>query len=396
MSERSGDRRALAFRALTLIGLVLLAVAFFSPGWWVALKAPNYPEATFPQGIRILFHMDSVRNGCVIRSSKEVEETEALDCTHEMDTINHYVGMYPIASGGPVEKSFSGFLFAMMGVMLIAFMIPGRVPRMAFSVVGYGAVAAWMAMTMYGANGISYQGTGYLQGLVNGIGQDTVAEASDEDLAPIVKQLKESLAKSGVGVGNAAPKAAPDASRSQLVEILKANYNIDNGKKPASEQQAWTGSGMQVMAWHYDKSLGRWFNDPAKNGRLTAIMTTAAKVLFWAVLAAMAFFVFAARSTRSIFYYVLVLVPAVVSVGFLAEYSGWLWWYGHSMNTMGAFTLKPFMPTVFGQGKVAQFTTYSYPHYGFGLLVAATVVLLLAALIRRKQILEAGASAEQV
>ena len=63
---------------------------------------------------------------------------------------------------------------------------------------------------------------------------------------------------------------------------------------------------------------------------------------------------------------------------------------------MGAFTLKPFMPTVFGQGKVAQFTTYSYPHYGFGLLVAATLVLLLAALIRRKQIIEAGAEAEKV
>jgi hypothetical protein len=396
MSEQPTSRRALAFRALTLIGLVLLAVAYFSPAWWVALKAPNYPEATFPQGIRILFHMDSVRNGCAIRTSKEVEETEALDCTHEMDTINHYVGMYPIASGGPVEKAFSPFLFAMMGVMLVVFMIPGRVPRMAVSLLGYGAVGAWMAMTMYGTGGIAYQGTGYLQGLVNGIGQDTAAEVDDENLAPIVKQLKESLAKSGVGVAGTAPKAAPDASRPQLVDILRQNYVIDNDKKPASEQSAWTGSGLQVMAWHYDKSLGRWFNDPAKNNRLAAIMTKAGHVLFWAVLAAMAFFVYAARSTRSIFYYVLVLVPALVSVGFLTEYSAWLWWYGHSMNEMGAFTLKPFMPTVFGQGKVAQFTTYSYPHYGFGLMVAATLVLALAALIRRKQIQEAGEAAERV
>ena len=53
---------------------------------------------------------------------------------------------------------------------------------------------------------------------------------------------------------------------------------------------------------------------------------------------------------------------------------------------MGAFTLKPFMPTVFGDGKVAQFTTHSYPHYGFGLMVASSLLLLLAALIRRKQL----------
>jgi hypothetical protein len=63
---------------------------------------------------------------------------------------------------------------------------------------------------------------------------------------------------------------------------------------------------------------------------------------------------------------------------------------------MGAFTLKPFMPTVFGEGKVAQFTTYSYPNYGFGLMVASTLVLLLAALIRRKQIAEAGEAAENI
>jgi hypothetical protein len=43
------------------------------------------------------------------------------------------------------------------------------------------------------------------------------------------------------------------------------------------------------------------------------------------------------------------------------------------------------MPTVFGQGKVAQFTTHSYPAIGFGLMVLMSVLLSLAALIRRKQ-----------
>jgi hypothetical protein len=52
---------------------------------------------------------------------------------------------------------------------------------------------------------------------------------------------------------------------------------------------------------------------------------------------------------------------------------------------MGAFTVKPFMPTVFGQGKVAQFATHSYPAIGFGLMLAVSVLLALAALLRRKE-----------
>jgi hypothetical protein len=70
---------------------------------------------------------------------------------------------------------------------------------------------------------------------------------------------------------------------------------------------------------------------------------------------------------------------------FLIDYSAWLWWYGHTLNDMGAFSVKPFMPTVFGDGKVAQFATHSYPDKGFGLMMLLFVVLAFAALIRRKQ-----------
>jgi hypothetical protein len=61
---------------------------------------------------------------------------------------------------------------------------------------------------------------------------------------------------------------------------------------------------------------------------------------------------------------------------------------------MGAFTLKPFMPTVFGDGKVAQFATHSYPALGFFLMLASSALLLLAALIRLKQIRVAGEEAK--
>lgn len=389
MDKAATDKRGIVFRVLTLISVCLIAASFVSPGWWVSLTAPNYPEATFPQGIRILFHMDSVRNGCTIRSSTEVEETEALDCVHEMDTINHYVGMYPIASGGPVEKAFSPFLFAMMGVMLLAFAAPGKKARIAVSVLGYGAVAGWMSLAMYGQNGIQYQTGGYLHGLVVSLGGDTADKIDDSNLSPIVKMLKQSLEQS-----DAAEKATVAADdKPALIENLRANYSIDEQKKPEAEQQPWTGSVMQVFKWHYAKSLARWFNEPARNDPLVATMSSVAQILFVVILAFMALMVFAAFSVRSVFYWLLVVVPLALPVGFLAEYAGWLWWYGHSLNEMGAFTLKPFMPTVFGDGKVAQFTTHSYPALGFGLMVASSLVLALAALIRLKQVRLAGDAA---
>jgi hypothetical protein len=394
MDKAPSDKRGIVYRVLTLISVCLIAASFVSPGWWVSLTAPNYPEATFPQGIRILFHMDSVRNGCDIRASQEVEENEALDCVHEMDTINHYVGMYPIASGGPVEKAFSPFLFAMLGVMALAFAAPGRTARIAVSVVGYGAIAAWMTLAMYGQNGVNYTTTGYLKGLVVSLGGSTADKVEDDqNLSPIVKMLKQSLAESAQ---QEQPTVTGEDDRAALIANLEANYGIDERKKPMHEQVAWNGSIMQVFKWHYAKSLARWFNEPARNDPLVATMSSVAQVLYVVVLAFMALMVFAAFSARSIFYWLLVLVPMALPIGFLAEYAGWLWWYGHSLNAMGAFTLKPFMPTVFGDGKVAQFTTHSYPAIGFGLMVASSALLALAALIRFKQLRLAGDAAAKM
>lgn len=386
MAKDATRKRGIVYRLLTLIAVAFLATAYFQPGWWVSLTAPNYPEATFPQGIRILFHMDSVRNGCDIRTSTEVEETEALDCVHEMDTINHYVGMYPIASGGPVEKAYSPFLFAMIGVMALAFAAPGRSARIVVSVVGYGAVAAWMTMAIHGDGGVGKHTTGYMRGLVISLGQDSGEEISSSTLSPVVQALKDSLAES-----EPEPPAVTDqGDRAALMANLKANFEIDQNKKPAAEQENWTGSVMQVFRWHYAKSLARWFNEPERNDPLVATMTTVAQGLYWVVLAAMIVFTIAAFSVRWLPYWLLVLVPMAVPVGFLAEYAGWLWWYGHSLNEMGAFTLKPFMPTVFGDGKVAQFTTHSYPSIGFGLMLVASAFFALAALVRRKQLREVG------
>ncbi len=83
--------------------------------------------------------------------------------------------------------------------------------------------------------------------------------------------------------------------------------------------------------------------------------------------------------------WLLMVVPIILPIAFLADYAGWLYWYGHNMQEWGAFTIKPFMPTVFGDGKVAQFTTHSYPTVGFYILVIVSILSILAVFSKLKE-----------
>lgn len=203
----------MAFRGLTIAGLLLMAASFFSPLWWVSLKAPNYPEHTFPGGVRIHMHWNGVKNGCKLIAREEVEEEEALDCVFEMNTINHYIGMEPIEKGAVLEFAAAPYLFLSFGLALIVLLF--------------------------------YRGP------------------------------------------------------------------------------------------------------------------------FWWVLA----------------------LPAILApVAFLIDFTAWMWWFGHNLHDWAAFTVKPFMPTIMGEGKVAQFSTYAYPHYGFALSIASSLCVLVATLLRRKEL----------
>jgi hypothetical protein len=102
--------------------------------------------------------------------------------------------------------------------------------------------------------------------------------------------------------------------------------------------------------------------------------------------------VVAGLSYRGPWWWFLWLPAIALPLGFLVDLAGWLWWFGHNLNAWAAFTVKPFMPTVLGEGKVAQFSTYAYPHYGFALSLGGSLCLALALLRRRKQ-LQAGAGA---
>lgn len=208
--------------ALTLAGLLLMGWSFFAPMWWVSLKAPNYPEHTFPDGVRIHMHWTHVANGCQARESDEVEEEEGLDCVHEMNTINHYIGMEPIEAGAQLEFKIAPYLFVGFGLLALCFLF--------------------------------YKGP------------------------------------------------------------------------------------------------------------------------FWWLLP----------------------LPAIATpIGFLVDFSAWLFWFGHNLHEWAAFTVKPFMPTVLGEGKVAQFSTYAYPHYGMALSIASSLCLVLAVLMRRKQLEAAARSSHE-
>jgi hypothetical protein len=376
-------RRAILSGALIVLAIGLLPAIYTAPVWWVSLEAPNYPPESFPDGVKILFHFNGVFSGCEFPDSEGMEDAEALDCTHEMDTINHYVGMYPIAAGGPLELFFSLFLVAMVAVMLTAFIVRRPLARTLVMVVGFGAIVVWMGLAYYGGDGLGLHSGRYLEGRVTSLGEDSDAEA--EALTPgeaLIARLKASMAESD-SAGDAG-EAEPDqlGEKEKSIAALRNAFEQDRTRQGTSGQE-WRGNGSQLLTWHYERSLGRYFRDQDVLGPMVVRMKWAGTVLFGGIVLVMTLLLVMARKPQGLFHNLLLLAPAGLPLYFIVEYSAWLWWYGHNMNEMGAFTLKAFMPTVFGQGKVAQFTTNSYPAIGFWLMVLFAGLLLTALLLRR-------------
>lgn len=319
-------RKAILFRLLIIIAISLIVMSYFSPIWWVSLKAPNYPPEAFPDGVRIHFHVNGVFNGCQVYNPPEMLEEEPLDCVHEMDTINHYIGMYPIASGGPIERALSNFLFAFLIVLLTAFMVTKPSWQATLLGIGFSVIVIWMTIALFTPGGVTWMSKGYQQ-------------------------------------------------------ILQNNLELEQ-----KEFQKW--NGLEAMLASYRNSSGQYFREPIEIEKRVNILATATYVIIGILITSMLLFIVGVLWINNGFYWLLVIIPILLPIFFVLEYAGWLWWFGHHLNEMGAFTIKPFMPTVFGEGKVAQFSTYSYPHYGFGLMVLSSVMLIFAALLRRQHGLE--------
>ncbi|MCP3868569.1 MAG: hypothetical protein GY703_10820 [Gammaproteobacteria bacterium] len=390
MNAVSQSKQTLQVAVLTLVALGLFAVVFYSPIWWVSLTAPNYPAESFPDGVRIHFHMNGVFNGCQKIDSDEISEDIALDCVHEMDTINHYVGMYPIAAGGPVERGLGQFLMILLVVMLLGFACTRPRIRLAIMGAGFAGIVIWMYLTLYSEGGFGLQNAGYVEALVTSLDQEASDDASEEPefvIGGIVGVLKKSLEDSGVEVELptevARRNAREQTGKENLIEQIRLTYEKD--RENGRVEEPWSGSSYQVMSWHYAKSLGRYFNNQEEIVPMVETLKLAVNVAFWGLIGAMLLLLYGARKNSGILYWLLVLVPLGLPLFFIIDYSAWLWWYGHTLNDMGAFSVKPFMPTVFGQGKVAQFATHSYPYIGFGVMMLSSLVLAVALMIRRKQ-----------
>ncbi len=394
---------------LILVAVGLLFPIYNSAIWWVSLEAPNYPEEAFPDGVRILFHLNGVFNGCQLMEKAEIASDEALDCVHEMDTINHYVGMYPIAAGGPVELFFSIFLLALVGVMLIGFVIQKPMIRTIVMGGGFLLLAIWMSMTWYGADGIKYHNGNYLEGRITVLGEEAeIDDVDDGNLASLKAAIEGETAKLPSGMSALEVLRASMAGEDIEIEedeaavVEKAVAVVEmTGKaksiaymedafkayqeRKGSEPDVWNGSGKQFMSWHYEKSLGKYFRGEDALMPMVSKVSTAGNVVFWGVIGIMILLLVVARKPEGFFNWLLVAVPIGLPLYFVIEYVTWLWWYGHNMNSMGAFSLKAFMPTAFGQGKVAQFTTNSYPYTGFWMLVLFSALLVIAVYLRTRR-----------
>ncbi len=109
------------------------------------------------------------------------------------------------------------------------------------------------------------------------------------------------------------------------------------------------------------------------------------KYIFSFLILLLLYFIVTPKKQNSVFAF----LPALLPFYFLFLYMYSMYWYGHHLDLHGggAFAgIKPFMPTIFGHGKVAQFETVAYPYYGFLVDFMVFVVLIFAILFKRKSI----------
>ncbi|HNH36650.1 MAG TPA: hypothetical protein PK375_12080, partial [Rhodocyclaceae bacterium] len=248
-----------------------------------------------------LSHEDERYNPITDAKKDLNKDAQGLDCVHEMNTINHYVGMFPIATGAPVEKPLAKFFFGFFTVMMVGFVVRQQKLRLTVLSLGFAAVAAWAVVD-------------------------------------------------------------------QFVLGHLASHVAD-----------------------YVQEAGTFFKEPDKIKAWGDMVTLVSRIVIVGLVIAMAIVVLGVWKFRS-FELLLALVPALLPVFFVIEYSAWLWFFGHNLHPWGAFTVKPFMPTVFGEGKVAQFSTFSYPYWGYGLLLIVFACLMVALLLRRRQLREEQAA----
>jgi hypothetical protein len=89
------------------VGVVaaLLVGAYFAPWWTFILYAPQYPA-----GLRLLVSLTGVSGD-----------------VHEIDTLNHYIGMSSLAHAAPIERALAAYgVMLVVALSLVLWLGPGR------------------------------------------------------------------------------------------------------------------------------------------------------------------------------------------------------------------------------------------------------------------------------
>ena len=124
------------------------------------------------------------------------------------------------------------------------------------------------------------------------------------------------------------PDTLARSEKERLIESLRATFEkAPQERRSPGERLEWTGSGAQTMKWHYESSLGRYFNDPVRIGPMGHAMSVAGHLVFWDLLACMLLLLWGARRSSGLLYWLLILIPIALPLFFLTDYAAWLWWY---------------------------------------------------------------------
>jgi len=253
------------YKLFTGLALILLAISYFTPIWWVALQSIQYPKTMYPDGIRIEFKYNGVYNGCIGVEREELAASQAgADCLVEMNAINHFIGMYRITQGRNSDKTREYPVYYVF---------------------------------------------------------DTEKDANGDDVIN------------------------PETGKPVKINVTP-NFLI---------------------------------------GLDTVMILSPYLFIIFFILGLV--FLFTPKKVNMVF----ALIPALIPFYFLIGYMIGLYWYGHHLGLHGggAFEgINEFMPTVFGEGKVAQFVTMSYPYIGFFITVAVFLLFLFAILVKRKELKE--------
>ena len=98
-----------ASRLILLLGAVVLTIAVFQPMWRISLVAPQYQEGL---ELRIFTH--------------KLEGGNRGQDLHEINVLNHYIGMRPIAAADFVEMKWMPFALGVFALLALRATLIGR------------------------------------------------------------------------------------------------------------------------------------------------------------------------------------------------------------------------------------------------------------------------------